>query len=95
MFTVKFYRTTRQVSVSCPVYEVQTFDNGGYAVIVHKSPILGQGVEYQIRPTDHGDSSNNFESCFVENEAGKTIATFRASDGAETLTAARQRLTTT
>ncbi len=78
MFTVKFYRDNHQVSISCPVYEVQTFDGGGYAIIIHKSPVLGNGVEYRVSSTEHGDSSNNYNACFVENELGKTIDSFRA-----------------
>lgn len=78
MFTVKFYRNNHQVSISCPVYEVQTFDGGGYAIIVHKSPVLGSGVEYRVEPIVDGHTKNIYSHCFVENELGKTIDSFRA-----------------
>ncbi len=77
MFTVKFYRADNHVSISCPVYEVQGRDDG-YTVTVYKSPVLVDGVEYQIAPTERGDSPNKYDGCYVENEAGKTIASHHA-----------------
>ncbi len=65
MFTLKFYSDESSTCISAPHYETYHTDTS-ITVIIYKSLLKTDGVEYHIR-------ENDFNICFVENETGKTI----------------------
>jgi len=72
MFTVKFTSTDETDYkgasiwrvVSCSEYEVYNRNNGSYGITVN-------GVEHNVSQEDE-----HYCRCFIENSAGKTIATY-------------------
>ena len=88
MFTIKFYKhisesdavntgnpeTSICHAVSCQSYEhiVQGSTSSYQAVICYPKMTTDNGVEFHINDS-HPDS---FDYCYVENQSGKTIASF-------------------
>ena len=81
MFTVKLYSRREGVLtqfISCPNFSVFERDNGNITITVYKTMTCETGVDYHIHQEDGGSSGPQryFENCFIENEAGKTIARY-------------------
>ncbi len=69
MFTVKLFKDNYRTSLSCPHYSVEALEDGTKVVTVYKNYIYKDGIGYKIG-TGYEES---YESCYVENDAGKTI----------------------
>ena len=70
MFTLKFYKsfeegTSSEKVVCCQLYTVYTRSSNSYSVSI-------DGVDYNVSTKD-GD----YELCYIENSAGKTINKIR------------------
>ena len=79
MFTVKLFKScaqyegaTARVSISCPSYEVYDRNNGSITITCYND---NKGTDYHIR-------EGKYESCFIENMAGKTIDRIERSKAA-------------
>ena len=83
MFTVKFILQnadySSQVSISCPRYSVHQNTNADrdiFMVTVYTKIDTNEGVEYRVcEPDKDPEAPLCFDTCFVENESGKTIDT--------------------
>ena len=85
MFTVKFYKSYESgeessISFSCPMYEVHRRESGNVTISIYKThTVLESGVDIQM--TNKGDASHSYyHSCYIENEAGKTIEAIKPTD---------------
>lgn len=72
MFTVKFYRSSDDSwqNVSCSRYESHPVPDG-HIVCVYEKLHGGVGTEFRV-------SQGDWDACFVENAAGRTIDKYRA-----------------
>ena len=87
MFTLKFMRfpdenSTKNFqeqshSVSCNRYSHTQYEDGYIVVTAFKNFSQNDGTDFFI---GYDDSSMSFDICYIENQAGKTIATFRNSN---------------
>lgn len=59
-----------EVSLSCETVEVIHCDGGGYIVTAYKTLTHADGVEYRL--SFDGDP-NDYRTCFVINDQGKTV----------------------
>ena len=85
MFTVKFMKfatasnnNNEGLSISCPMYSSYKRPNGSVSIVTYKDHTETSGIERSV----HGGNDaldSDYDVCFVENEAGKTIAKYRHS----------------
>ena len=77
MFTLKFYRSieegTLSANVCCPLYTTSERD-GETTITIHNTHTQADGIDYQITK----DIKGGYDSCYIENSAGKTIAHYTA-----------------
>lgn len=66
MFSIKFFKDNDQHVVSAPHYSIYKYDDGQVGVTTYKDHLDTNGVERIV-------SSDDFNVCFIENAAGKTI----------------------
>lgn len=81
MLTVKFYRYENGVEVmhalSCVHYSHRVDPINSVTIItIYPGPTTQNGVEWNIS----GRTSDSFTGCYVENSAGKTIASYSYTD---------------
>lgn len=79
MFTIKFINnyedgSSTTTSVSAPHYSAYQNKNGTYEISLYKDYTSTDGVCYFLSNFDVGRPY--FQSCYVENVAGKTINSF-------------------
>ena len=87
MFTVKFIsyfdNTQSENCLECPNYEVHQDNNGNYNIHCYKDFTNVDGVERWVfdegwaKAQDRNMPIRYWHVCYVQNEAGKTIATYR------------------
>lgn len=87
MFTVKFISFIQdtgaqsETAIECPHYEVYQNNKGDYAITCYKDFTSTDGVERWIlndpNTSDENRPNRYWHVCYVQNEAGKTIATYR------------------
>lgn len=92
MFTLKFMTifdngTSTQTSISCPNYSVYKYSNR-YSITAYPGFTDTGGVERHVCETEQKTDSHvipqgAYQSCYVENEKGKTIDVFSARDFTE------------
>ncbi|MCL1088058.1 hypothetical protein L2744_00225 [Shewanella profunda] len=76
MFTLKFYKVPfddgaeSSAVVSAKSYEKYKRSNGTTEIIVHDSAVQNLGVCYNV-----SNEEQHYQTCYVENIAGKTIDT--------------------
>lgn len=87
MFTLKFFEyeeygagePTSIVSVSCQTYAAHLNHAGYYTISCYPKMTLTDGVDFNLPPESmRVDGNSNYDCCFVENIAGKTIANYKA-----------------
>lgn len=79
MFTVKFYKTTEEdgticESFSCPHYLSHVRTNLNASIVIFKDAFDTEGVEFHVSP-------DYYDTCYIENMAGKTIDSYKAGTG--------------
>lgn len=89
MFTLKFYRITdggRVVDhLSCKHFSVYERDDGSYEIVTYQKNTAEEGVSRQVSLNDPVSEPLtaafcwHYDHCYVENEAGKTIAHYFAT----------------
>ena len=72
-----------EVSLSCATVEVIYCDNGGYIVTAYKTLTHADGVEYRLSLEA---DPNDYRTCFVINEKGKTVDKYTAFQHDERVT---------
>lgn len=79
MFTLKFYRQCglQETVVSAAWYEVFGSD-GRFTVVTHQEMPSNDGVGFEVSNIEDDKATNHYQSCFIENQKGKTIAALRA-----------------
>lgn len=76
MFTLKFFKNPYEdgsqssAVVSAKSYEKYKRSNGSTEIIVHDSAVQNMGVCYNV-----SNEEQHYQSCYIENIAGKTIDT--------------------
>lgn len=86
MFTVKFISIYGDVeetttAVSCPHYSAYRMKNGAYEIVLYKDFTSCDGVAYFLSSEDIGRPY--YQVCYVENQTGKTIETFRPTNNSK------------
>lgn len=76
MFTLKFFKkpypdgSESSAVVSAKSYEKYKRSNGSTEIIIHDSAVQNMGVCYNV-----SNEEQHYQSCYIENIAGKTIDT--------------------
>lgn len=76
MFTLKFFKNPYEdgsqssAVVSAKSYEKYKRSNGSTEIVVHDSAVQNMGVCYNV-----SNEEQHYQSCYIENIAGKTIDT--------------------
>lgn len=86
MFTLKFMKffddgTHIENCLRCPHYEARKTPAGDWSVIIYPSMTTTEGVEWWVRKRHADDEPLSHDTCFVENENGKTIAKYHIPIG--------------
>lgn len=81
MFTLKFMQFFEDGShvedcLRCPHYEARKLPGGDWDITVYQMMTLENGVSRRVRSHHPDDEELSFDTCFVENEEGKTIAKY-------------------
>lgn len=81
MFTLKFMRfhedeTHTETCIRCPHYEARKTPAGEWGIVAYPSMLSTEGVERWVRRDHDPEAPASFDTCFVENENGKTIAKY-------------------
>lgn len=76
MFTLKFYRKDNQHLVVVNAVWFEIFDCENHIeIVVHNTLPSSSGVSFNI--SANHDLKHHYSECYVENQAGKTIATYK------------------
>jgi hypothetical protein len=65
MFSIKFFKDNNENTVSAPHYSIEKYEHG-VGITVYKNYYDDDGVERIVGEDD-------YDVCFIENSAGKTI----------------------
>lgn len=81
MFTLKFMKfnsdeTHTEQCIRCPHYEARDTASGDWAIVTYPTMKSVDGVERWVRAEHVPDQPVSFDTCFVENENGKTITKY-------------------
>ena len=85
MFTIKMYRQggLQETVVSASWYEVFGSD-GRFTIVTHQEMPCNNGVGFEISNIEDEKATHHFSCCYIENQKGKTIASYKAK-GVESL----------
>lgn len=81
MFTLKFMRFFEDSGhvedcLRCPHYEARQLPSGDWEITAYPSMVTQDGVSRRVQGHHPAGEDFSFDSCFVENENGKTIAKY-------------------